>query len=118
MVLAFTEEQKKEIEAKRMMVIEFKYNLRKAGKIIKEAWCRMKEIVDKAVKVRSIFAEKFLEALDDIKLTFEQIRETYHYSTSCRYRIAKVLSKCTGTDIHFGWKITRNIKILIARSCC
>lgn len=54
MVLAFTEEQKKEIEAKRMMVIEFKYNLRKAGKIIKEAWCRMKEIVDKEVKVRSI----------------------------------------------------------------
>ena len=54
MVLAFTEKQKKEIEAKRMMVIEFKYNLRKAGKIIKEAWCRMKEIVDKEVKVRSI----------------------------------------------------------------
>lgn len=30
MVLAFTEKQKKEIEANRMMVIEFKYNLRKA----------------------------------------------------------------------------------------
>lgn len=54
MVLAFTEEQKKEIEVKGMRVIKFKYNLRKAGKIIKEAWCRMKEIVDKEVKVRSI----------------------------------------------------------------
>lgn len=53
-----------------------------------------------------------------VKLVFEQIREKYHYSTSRRYRIVKIFSKCTGTDIRFNWKITYKIKRWLARSCC
>lgn len=118
MVLAFTEEQKKEIEARGMTVIEFKRRLHNMGKAIDDVWEILKEWADKVTRAWNVFVEKFLEAVDGVKLVFEQIREAYHYPTSHRYRIVKVFSKCTGTDIRFGWRVTWKIKRWLARSCC
>lgn len=118
MVLAFTEEQKKEIEARGMTVIEFKRRLHNIGKTIDDAWKILKELSDKVTKTWNVFVEKFLEAVDGVKLVFEQIREAYHYPTSRRYRIVKIFSKCTGTNIRFNWRIIHKIKRWLARSCC
>lgn len=117
MVLAFTEEQKKEIEARGITVIEFKRRLRNMGKSIDDAWKIFKEWADKLTKAWNVFVEKFLEAVDGVKLIFEQIRETYRYPTSCRYRIVKIFSKCTGMDIRFLWNFTFKVRRWLARSC-
>ena len=44
MILIFTEEQKKEIEARRMTVIEFKRQLHNTVKTIDDAWQILKEL--------------------------------------------------------------------------
>lgn len=118
MVLAFTEERKKEIEARGMMVIEFKRRLRNTRKLIGGVWKVLKKWADKVTRAWNVFVEKFLEAVDGVKLVFEQIREAYHYPTSCRYRTVNMLSKCTGTNIRFWWNFTFKIKRWTARSCC
>lgn len=118
MVLTFTEEQKKEIEAKGMKVIEFKRRIRNMGKTVDEAWKILKEWANKVTKAWNIFVEKFLEVADGVKLVLEQISEAYHYPTSRRYHIVKVFSKCTGTDMRFWWNFTFKIKRWFARSCC
>lgn len=118
MVLAFTEEQKKEIEAKGMTVIEFKRRLNNIGKTINDVWKILKEWSDKVKRAWNVLVEKFLEAVDGVKLVFEQISEAYHCPTSRRYRIVKIFSKCTGTDICFIWRMTFKIKRWLARSCC
>ena len=118
MILAFTEEQKKYIELKGMLVIEFKRRLYRMGKTIDDAYHVLKELSEKITMAWSTFIEKFLEAVDGVRLAFEKISEVYHYPTSRRYQIAKVFSKCTGTDISFGWRITWKIKRWLARSCC
>lgn len=118
MVLVFTEEQKKEIEARGMTVIEFKRRLHNMGKTIDDVWKILKEWAEKVTKAWNAFVEKLLEAVDGVKLVFEQIREAYHYPTSRRYHIVKIFSKCTGTDIRFNWRMTFKIKRWLARSCC
>lgn len=118
MIICFEEKDRKMIEDKGMMVIEFKRRLYNTGKAIYDIWKIFKEWADKITKAWDIFVEKFLEAVDDVKLVFEQISEAYNYSTSLRYQIVKVFSKCTGTDIRFCWKITWKIKRWLARSCC
>lgn len=102
MVLAFTEEQKKEIETRGTAVIEFKRRLHNMGKTIGDVWKILKEWAGKVTKAWNVFVEKFLETLDGVKLVFEQIKEAYRYPTSRRYRIVKIFSKCTGTDIRFN----------------
>ena len=47
MILAFTEEQKKEIEARGMMVIEFKQRIRNIGETIDDVWKILNELADK-----------------------------------------------------------------------
>lgn len=118
MVLAFTEEQKKEIEEKGITVIEFKRRIRNMGKTIDDVWKIINEWTDKVVKEWNMLVEKFHEAVDVVKLVFEQIREVYHYPTSLRYRIVKIFSKCTGTDICFNWRMIFKIKRWLARSFC
>lgn len=118
MVLAFTEEQKKEIEERGMTVIEFKRRIYNMVKTIDDAWKILKEWADKVTRAWNVFVEKFLEAVDGVKLVFEQIREAYYYTTSRRYRIVKIFSKCTGTNIRFWWNFTFKIRRWLARSCC
>lgn len=118
MVLAFTEERKKEIEAKGITVIEFKRRLHNMGKSIDDAWKILKEWTDKVARAWTVFVEKFLEAVDSVKLAIEQISEAYHYTASRRYYIVKMFSKCTGVDIRFWWNFTFKTRRWLARSCC
>lgn len=118
MIIAFDEKYREAIEAKGISIIEFKRRLYNTAKTIDDVWKILKEWVDKVTKAWNVFVEKFHEAVDSVKLVFEQIRDEYNYPTSNRYRIVKIFSKCTGTDICFNWKITFKIKRWLARSCC
>lgn len=118
MVLAFTEEQKKKIELRGMTVIEFKRRSRKMSKTVDEALQILKELADKIVKAWNVFKDAFLEAVDGVRVVVEVIRDCYHYPTSVRYRIVKIFSICTGTNISFGWKLTWKIKRWLARRYC
>lgn len=118
MVISFEEKDRAAIESKGITIIEFKRILYRTEKGIEHVWEVLRECADKIAMVWNVFKEKFLEAVDSVRLVFEQINEAYNYPTSRRYRIAKVFSKCTGTDIRFGWMITWKIKRWLARSCC
>lgn len=109
MVLAFTEEQKREIEARGITIIEFKRRLYRMGKTVDDAWQVLKKAADKIVKAWNIFVERFLEAMDGVKMAVETILDHYGYNTSRRYKSVKVFSKCTGTQFSFGWKFTYKI---------
>lgn len=121
MVLAFTEEQKKEIEARGMTVIEFKRRAYNTGKAINDALEVLKDFVEKLSKAWNVFKEKFLEVVDSVKMTVETILDRYGYPVSRRYRIVKAFSKCTGTPLSFGWKFTYKIHkwfVWFARRYC
>lgn len=108
MVICFEEKQREAIEERGITIIEYKQRL----------YNMIKTIADKAVIAWEKFIEKFLEYVDSVKLVWEQIREAYNYPTSRRYRIVKVFSKCTHTDIHFGWRLAGKIIRWRARSHC
>ena len=88
------------------------------GKTIDDTWKILKEWTDRVAMAWNIFVEKFLEAVDSVKLALEQISEAYNYPTSRRYRIVKAFSKYTGTDMRFWWEFTFKIRRWLARSCC
>lgn len=118
MIISFEEKDRATIESKGITIIEFKRGLYNMKKGIDETLKILKDMNDKILKVWNICVEKLLEAVDSVKLVFEQIREAYNYSTSRRYKIVKVFSKCTGTDICFWWNFTFKIRRWLARSCC
>ena len=118
MVISFEEKDRKIIESKGISLIEFKRILYSIEKTIEKDFQVLKEIAEKVVKAWNVFVENLLESVDSVKLVFEQIKESYNYPTSRRYRIVKIFSKCTGTDIRLNWRITFKIKRWIARSCC
>lgn len=82
MVLAFTEEQKKRVEARGMTVIEFKRRLRNMGKTIDDAWKILNEMANKIAKAWNVFIEKFLEAVDGVKLAFSGVKQIKAYQVS------------------------------------
>lgn len=96
MIYAFTETEKKQIESLGVMVVEFKRNLKmieSMSKDVSQAW------------------EKFKKAIDDIRLAFEEIRESYDCPTLRRYRVVEILSKCNGLEKKGVWKMTRHIDL-------
>lgn len=110
MIINFEEKDRSIIESKGIMIIEFKhklYNMKKATEDIYHIWV---EIKNKVANEWKVFVKNFLEAVDSLELVSEQIKESFHYPTSRRYKIAKVFSKCIGTNILFGWRITWKIK--------
>lgn len=119
MVLAFTEAEKAKIESSGMMVIEFKRNLKRINHIYKAIALALDEI-SKAygilMEVIHVFCEKFYEAMDDLKLAIEEIKKKAGYSNSWRYKVVKILSKCTGIEKKSIWKMARRTHL--ARSCC
>ena len=117
-ILCFDEKDRVGIEARGITIIEFKRRLYNAEKAIGGVRKLLKETADKLAFAWNALAEKILEAIDAAELVFEQIREAHHYPTTKRYRIVKAFSKCTGMDICFCWKITREIKRWIARERC
>ena len=119
MVYAFTETEKKQIENCGMLVVEFKRNLKREenfGKAISKAWDSLMELAEKIGRVIGVLCEKFSEVADNVRLALEEIRENYDYPTSRRYKVVKILSKCTGLEKREVWKITRRTHL--ARSCC
>lgn len=66
-------------------------------------------ITDKAIKAFKIVREAFCEIVDCIKMYVDMIKDACSYPTSFRYKIVKLISKCTGIDINNIWKATRSI---------
>lgn len=118
MVISFEEKDRAAIEAKGITVIEFKRILYKTEKSIEHAWRVLEECGNAIVKAWNVFAERFAEAVDSVEMILEVIKDRYHYSTSCRYKIVKIFSKCTGTNLSFWWKTSWKIKRQFARSRC
>lgn len=118
MVICFEEKDRASIEAKGMTIIEFKRILYRVNKNIKHVWEILQECGSIIIKAWKVFTERFAEVMDSVKLMIERIMDRHHHPTSRRYKIVKVFSKCTGTDIYFCWKLTWKIKRWLARSCC
>lgn len=119
MVYAFTEAEKKQIESRGMMVVEFKRNLmiiEKAAKVIYYEWNKLLRLADAVAEVACEFCKKLIEAVDNIRLAFNEISEAFGCPISRRYKVVKILSKCTGLEKREIWRMTRRSHL--ARSCC
>lgn len=112
MVISFEEKDRATIEAKGMTIIEFKrqlYQIRDAYQVLSnDARC--------VLKAWNSFKKWLCEAVDNLKMVFEALKENYCLPTSFRYKAVKFLSRCTGIDIYKLWKMTRHT--WLARSCC
>ncbi len=118
MVISFEENDRAVIEARGIMIIEFKRQLYNMKISMENAWKVLEEILERVKKAWNVFVEKFQEVVDSVKLIVEQIKEVFHCPVSLRYRIVKVFCKCTGIDIRFCWNTTWKIKRWLARSYC
>lgn len=119
MIYAFTEMEKKQIESRGMMVIEFKRNLKmieSMSKAVSKAWEKLMELAETVGKVCYEVFKKFNEVVDDIRLAFNEISEASGCPISRRYKVVKILSKCTGLEKREIWRMTRRSHL--ARSCC
>lgn len=119
MVYAFTEEQAKEIQKLGIKVVEYKRCIRDGipvqRYIIDKNIDKIKEAAYIAGQAIKKFVELFNEALDDVKLIFETVKEAYGYKTSRRYKFVKFVSKF-GYDKRDTWIATRHT--WLARSNC
>ncbi|MFR1834232.1 MAG: hypothetical protein ACLSX5_13910 [Lachnospiraceae bacterium] len=119
MVLVFTEMEKKQIEGYGMTVVQFKHNLKIVESMsiaVSCAWNRLMKLAKAIEKICCEVCKKFNEAIDDIRLLFEEVREGCEYPVSRRYKVVKILSKCTGLEKKEVWKMMCHIRL--ARSCC
>jgi len=115
-IICLEEKHREVIESKGMSIIEFKRTLYNAKKHIENVLECINKIGDKISKAWSILAEKFIDAVDSVKMFIETIRDVYNYPVSIRYKFVKILSKCTGLQMCKLWKMTRHT--WLARSCC
>lgn len=119
MVISFEEKDRTEIEAKGITIIEFKRFLYKGLKPAVKALCSLAEYIleytQLILRAWNVFRKWFIEAVDGVKLTIEQISDYTCRPTSFRYKTVKFLSKCTGIEVHRLWKMTR--RTWLARSC-
>lgn len=119
MYIALTEDQGKKIRSMGISVIEYKRCVRHGINIttyvIQEASKRLHEALESVAKVWNEFLERFQDAVDDVKMIVEEVREKLGYSTSRRYRIVKIFSKL-GYDKRRIWIATR--RTWLARSNC
>lgn len=116
MILVFEEKDRSVIEANGMTIIEFKRSLYNLFKNTSDAYERIKDAIDNVIKAWEVFMDRLHKALDNVKFMVEQAMEAWHYPTSQRYRVVKILSKCTGIEKLTLWKMTRHT--WLARSCC
>lgn len=116
MIICFEEKDRNIIESKWKTIIEFKRWFYNTEKTIYKIWESLNGIVDNVVMIWDLFAEKFLEAVDSVKMVIEIIKDIHNYTTSFRYKYVKYLSKCTGIETGKLWKATRHT--WLARSCC
>lgn len=81
MVICFEEKDRVAIEAKGMTIIEFKHLLYQRAKAISKAYISLLDFANRIVDAWNIVKAKMLEALDRVRLRFEELREAYHYPT-------------------------------------
>ena len=77
MIYAFTEAEKKQVESRGMMVIEFKRNLKmieSVSKAVSKAWEELLKLAEAIGKACYEFCKKFNEAVDDIRVKYIQWR--------------------------------------------
>lgn len=119
MVYSFTEEQAKEIRSLGISVVEYKLCIRDGipvqRYIVEKNIEKIKEDAYIAGQAIRKFVELFNEALDDVKMIFETVKEAYGYKTSRRYKFVKFISKL-GYDKRKLWVATRHT--WLARSNC
>lgn len=116
MVISFEEKDRAVIESKGITIIEFKRDLYKIKKGIEYAWEVLKEIGDRIKKAWNVVCDAFHEVMDSIELVGQVVREVHDCPTSFRYKVVKILSKCTGIEMWKLWKASRHT--WLARSNC
>lgn len=115
MYIAFSEEEGKMIRYKYgMMVIEYKRMLSSVHNAIKR-YEYAKKILDGTIDAAINFIRVFCEALDNVRLAIEKIKDAYRCDTSQRYHFVKFFSKL-GYDERKMWTLTRHTRL--ARSDC
>lgn len=115
MVIAFEEKYRLVIESNGMTIIEFKSRLYKLSETKSNAYEIIKDAIYKIEKEFEILKTRLIEAFDNVKFMVEQTMEVWHYPTSRRYRVVKILNKCTGIEKLKLWKMTRHT--WLAKSC-
>lgn len=90
------------------------------GKKMKGIICDMtgkkvKKIFDDVIDAARNFIRVFCEALDNVRLAIEKIKDAYRCDTSQRYQFVKFFSKL-GYDERKMWTLTRHTRL--ARSDC
>lgn len=117
--ISFTEYHAKEIRSLGISVVEYKRCIRDGipvqRYIIDKNIEKIKEAAYIAGQAVRKFVELFNEALDDVKMIFESVKEAYGYKTSRRYKFVKFISKL-GYDKLDIWIATRHT--WLARSNC
>lgn len=124
MVYAFTQEQKVIIESRGYTVIEFKNMLYKTKKTFDIVYDNVKRFVDACVEVINRVANAAVEAFKRVfKPILDVIHEEekatavrYNFPTGQRYKLVRILYKCTGIDKKRLWKAVR--LAYLARSNC
>lgn len=119
MYIAFTEEQAKKIRSLGVSVIEYKNCIRKGITVarygIQKAYKMFCDAVETATKIWDEFLEKFYDAVDNVRMIIEDIKDCMDFPTSRRYKIVKFVSKL-GYDKRKVWVATRHT--WLARSNC
>lgn len=112
MYIAFTEEQAVNIRKNGLTVIEYKRRIKQDTDVLLLA---VKRFADEVITSFKVIVSAVLEAFDNLRFAFEELRDSFNYETSTRYKVVKFLSKC-GFNKYDMWKRTRYIRL--ARSNC
>lgn len=119
MLYTFTEYQAKKIRSMGISVIEYKrcvrYGINVAVYAIQKASRKIYDVLNAALNMWNDICEKFFDAVDDVRMIIEEIRENLNYPTSRRYKVVKFISKL-GYDKRKVWIATRHT--WLARSNC
>ena len=112
MYIALTEDQAKEIRKLGISVIEWKNCVRKNVNVVVYIF---NKVVEKAAQVWKAITDVIDDFIDMASLVIEEIKESFHYPTTRRYKFMKVLGDM-GYDKQRVWTLTRHT--WLARSNC
>lgn len=112
MYITFTEEQAEAVRKLGLSVIEYKRHIKQETDMLLLA---VGKFSDKVITSFKVVVNAVSEAFDNLRFAFEELRNSFNYETSTRYKVVKFLSKC-GFNKYDMWKRTRYIRL--ARSNC
>lgn len=114
MIISLEEKDREVIEENGLYIIELKRHLYKMEKQMGDARKIVNDIVIKVAKALNALKDAFLEVVDRMKMYVEVIADIEKRPTSFRYKVVKLISKCTGVELHRIWKVT--YRTCLARS--